>query len=80
MLNAAGVDIHERSGSRALLKKEQKGIVVHRPHPEPETNGGTVRPIVDFLKKTRVEPQLNTKDISAWLNLTIPRDVFTEGQ
>ena len=56
MPNAAGVDIHERSGSRVLLKKEQKGIVVHRPHPEPETDRGTVRLIVDFLKKTEVRP------------------------
>ena len=42
MLNAADVEVTQRSGSRVLLKKGTERIVVHRPHPEPETGRATV--------------------------------------
>ena len=56
MLKATGVEVHERSGSRMLLKKGAERIVIHRPHPEPHTGRATVRDIVAFLKAIGVKP------------------------
>jgi hypothetical protein len=56
MLSAAGVEVTERSGSRLLLKRGADRIVVHRPHPEPETGRATVRDIAAFLKAVGVKP------------------------
>ena len=56
MLEAAGVEVSERAGSRMLLKKGAERMVVHRPHPEPETGRATVRDIVTFLKAVGVKP------------------------
>ena len=56
MLEAAGVDVTERSGSRVLLKKGSERMIVHRPHPGPETSRGAVRAIVAFLEAARVKP------------------------
>ena len=56
MLKAAGVEVSQRSGSRILLKKGAERMVVHRPHPEPETGRATVRDIVVFLKAVGVKP------------------------
>ena len=56
MLEAAGVDVTERSGSRVLLKKGSERMIVHRPHPGPETSRGAVRVIVAFLEAARVKP------------------------
>ena len=56
MLKAAGVEVSQRSGSRILLKKGAERMVVHRPHPEPETGRATVRDIAAFLKAVGVKP------------------------
>ena len=56
MLNAAGVEVTQRSGSRVLLKKGAERIVVHRPHPEPEAGRATVRDIAAFLDAVGVKP------------------------
>ena len=56
MLGAAGVEVSQRSGSRMLLKKGAERMVVHRPHPEPETGRATVRAIAGFLKAAGVKP------------------------
>ncbi len=56
MLTAAGVEVSERAGSRVLLKKRGERIVIHRPHPTPETGQATVRAIVAFLGTTGVKP------------------------
>lgn len=56
MLGAAGVEVLQRSGSRVLLKKDAERMVVHRPHPEPETGRATVRDIVAFLNAAGVKP------------------------
>ena len=50
MLEAAGVEVTERSGSRVLLKKGMERMLVHRPHPETETGRATVRDIAAFLE------------------------------
>ena len=56
MLNAAGVEVTPRSGSRVLLKQGAERIVVHRPHPEPATGRATVRDIAAFLDAVGVRP------------------------
>ncbi|MCY4369326.1 MAG: type II toxin-antitoxin system HicA family toxin [bacterium] len=56
LLNAAGVEMFERSGSRVGLKKGGERMVVHRPHPEPDTGKQTVRAIASFLKTIGIEP------------------------
>jgi len=56
MLGAAGVKVTQRSGSRVLLRKNAERMVVHRPHPEPETGRATVRDIAAFLNAVGVKP------------------------
>ena len=51
LLRALGVEIYERAGSRVHLVKEEESIVVHRPHPRPETSRATVRDIAAFLER-----------------------------
>ena len=56
MLEAAGVEVSERSGSRVLLKNGAERMIVHVPHPAPETGRGAVRAIVAFLDAAGVKP------------------------
>ncbi|MCY3546032.1 MAG: type II toxin-antitoxin system HicA family toxin [Gemmatimonadetes bacterium] len=56
MLRACGVEIVERSGSRVGLRLGNHRMVVHRPHPRPNTGRATVRDIALFLKAAGVEP------------------------
>ena len=56
MLEAAGVEIVERSGSRVLLRSGADRIVVHRPHPRAEAGRATVRDIARFLGAIGVTP------------------------
>lgn len=51
LLRALGVEMYERAGSRVHLVKGTETIVVHRPHPRPETNRETVRDIAGFLER-----------------------------
>ena len=53
---AAEVEVSQRSGSRVLLKKGAERMVIHRPHPEPETGRATVRDIAVFLESLGVKP------------------------
>ena len=57
LLGAVGVKVAERSGSRVLLKKGAERMVVHRPHPGPETGRATVRDIAAFLEAIGVRPE-----------------------
>jgi len=56
MVRANGVEVVERSGSRVLLRKGAERMVVHRPHPKPETGRATVRDIAQFLRAIGVKP------------------------
>ena len=56
MLRAFGVEIIKRSGSRIGLRMGSERMVVHRPHPRPNTGRATVRDIALFLKAAGVEP------------------------
>ena len=51
LLNALGVNLAERAGSRVQMSKGTEAMVVHRPHPRPETRRGTVRDIVAFIDR-----------------------------
>lgn len=55
-VECAGVQVTQRSGSRVLPTKGAERIVVHRPHPEPETGRATVRDIAAFLDAAGVGP------------------------
>jgi hypothetical protein len=57
LLGAVGVKVSERSGSRVLLTKGADRMVVHRPHPNPETGKATVRDITAFLYAIGVRPK-----------------------
>lgn len=56
MLQAVDVEVSQRSGSRVLLKKGAERMVVHRPHPEPDTGKATVRDIAAFLESVGEKP------------------------
>ncbi len=56
MLQAAGVEVSQRSGSRVLLKRGADRVVIHRPHPETETGKATVRDIAAYLESIGVSP------------------------
>lgn len=63
MLRAYGVDITERSGSRVALEKAGRRLVVHRPHPSPETSRAAVRDIAKFLLAAGVKvEQMQERD------------------
>lgn len=51
LLNALGVVLVERAGSRVQLVKGSDSIVVHKPHPSPETRRETVRDILRFIER-----------------------------
>ena len=52
LLNALGVNLVERAGSRIQLARGTESIVVHRPHPRPVVSRNTVRDIVRFIERT----------------------------
>ena len=56
MLEAVGVEVSERSGSRVLLQKDAERMIVHRPHPAPATSRGAVPAIAAFLDAAGVKP------------------------
>ena len=56
LLEAAGVEVSERAGSRMLLKKGAERMIVHRPHPSPDVGRATVRAIAAFLEAVGVKP------------------------
>lgn len=51
LLNALGVALVERAGSRVQLVKGSDSIVVHKPHRGPETRRDTVRDILKFIER-----------------------------
>ena len=51
LLIALGINLMERAGSRVQLVKGAESIVVHKPHPSPETRRNTVRDVVKFIER-----------------------------
>ena len=54
LMTALGVSLVERAGSRVQMTKGTESIVVHRPHPRPETRRDTVRDILKFIERIGV--------------------------
>jgi hypothetical protein len=56
MLVALGAEISEGSGSRIRFTLNRRMVLVHRPHPSPNTKRHTVRSIGEFLLEAGVHP------------------------
>lgn len=61
-LKSHGVEVTDRRGSRVGLRLGGERIVVHRPHPGPDTGRATVRDIAGFLKAAGVLPPQGQDD------------------
>ena len=53
---ALGADISQGSGSRVRVKLNQVRGFFHEPHPEKETDKGSVKAVTEFLIKAGIEP------------------------
>ena len=56
MLEAAGTEISEGSGSRVRIALNGVRAVFHRPHPQKETDKGAVKSMRRFLTEAGVTP------------------------
>ena len=56
MLEAAGAEITEGSGSRVRMALNGVRAVFHRPHPQKETDKGAVKSMRRFLTEAGVTP------------------------
>jgi hypothetical protein len=51
-----GCDVSEGAGSRVRVKYKGVRAVFHRPHPQPDTDKGSVNSVKRFLKNIGVKP------------------------
>jgi hypothetical protein len=56
LLISLGAEMKEGSGSRVGFSLHEVDIVVHRPHPQKETDKGAVKSIRKFLNNAGVLP------------------------
>ena len=56
LLVACGAELGEGSGSRVRVALRDVRAVFHRPHPQKETDRGTVMALRRFLTEAGVEP------------------------
>lgn len=56
MLEAAGAEITEGTGSRVRIALNGRRAVFHRPHPQKETDKGAVKSMRRFLTEAGVTP------------------------
>lgn len=56
MLEAAGAEITEGTGSRVRIVLNGVRAVIHRPHPHKETDKGAVKSMRRFLTEAGVTP------------------------
>lgn len=56
LLEAAGAEITEGSGSRVRIALNDVRAVFHRPHPQKETDKGAVKSMRRFLTEAGVTP------------------------
>ena len=54
LLISLGAEISEGSGSRVRIKLNEKRAVFHRPHPQKETDKGSVKSMKRFLENAGV--------------------------
>lgn len=57
LLIALGADLSEGRGSRVRVHLNQVRAVFHRPHPQKETDKGSVRSVRRFLREAGVGPE-----------------------
>jgi hypothetical protein len=57
MMQAAGAQLSEGSGSRVRVALGGVRAVFHRPHPDPNTKRSPVRAVRDFLIAAGVTPE-----------------------
>lgn len=55
MLKAAGAVVEEGEGSRVFIMLNGVAAVFHRPHPQKETDKGSVKSLRRFLLEAGVE-------------------------
>ena len=56
LLKAVGVELSQGSGARVRLKATTERMVVHQPHPGPNTGKATIRDVAKFLKTLGIVP------------------------
>ncbi|HAH45192.1 type II toxin-antitoxin system HicA family toxin [Gimesia sp.] len=56
MLEAAGAEISEGSGSRVRIALNGVRAVFHRPHPQKEKNKGAIKSVRRFITEAGVRP------------------------
>jgi hypothetical protein len=56
LLLALGAELSEGSGSRIRVKLNERRAVFHRPHPQKETDKGSVKSMKRFLEQAGVKP------------------------
>ena len=56
LFKALGAEISKGRGSRVRIALNGVRMVFHRPHPEKETDKGTVRSVRRFLQTAGVQP------------------------
>jgi len=56
LLRALGAELSEGNGSRIRIKLKGIRAVFHRPHPQKETDKGSVKSMKRFLKSAGVKP------------------------
>ena len=57
LLVALGVDVSEGRGPRIRVYLNEARAVFHRPHPQRETDQGTLRSVRRFLREAGFEPE-----------------------
>jgi HicA toxin of bacterial toxin-antitoxin, len=65
LFRALGAEISEGSGSRVRVALRGVRAVFHRPHPERETDKGTVKSVVRFLTAAGIYPTEGNNDASS---------------
>lgn len=57
LLRALGADVSEGRGSRVRIHLHGVRAVFHRPHPQKETNKGSLRSMRRFLQAAGIRPE-----------------------
>ena len=56
LLVALGADVSEGSGSRVRFTLNGSSLLIHRPHPSPDTKKYVVRTVREFLTNSGIKP------------------------
>ena len=56
LLRNLGADVSERAGSRVCVSLQNRALVLHRPHPNPNMDKGAVKDLRRFLENIGITP------------------------